>query len=102
MFLTAGSTKGSVLLTEIRKKYPNYHPILAIVDIAHDEKADLQLQFDCHKVVAKYIEPELKSIEVKADFKQHQTVRVSLFSESPEEVPFTEIGMSDSVTLEQY
>ncbi len=95
--LTAGSQKGSLLLAEIRKRYPNYHPILAIVDIAHNEDADLELQFACHKTVAKYIEPELKSIEVKGDFKTVQSVRVSLFgSDEVETVGFTEAFPSAS------
>lgn len=91
--MIAASQKGSLLLAEIRKRYPNYHPILAIVDIAHDENASLDLQFNCHKTVAKYVEPELKSIEVKGEYKQQQTVRVSLFgSDEPETVAFQELG----------
>lgn len=89
--LAAGANKGAMLLAEIRRRYPNYHPILAIVDISMHEGASLDLQFNCHKTVAKYIEPELKSIEVKGDFKTTQSVRVSLFSdENVETVPFTE------------
>lgn len=86
--------QGSALLAEIRKRWPNYHPILAIVEIAHNPKADLDLQFNCHKTVAKYIEPELKSIEVKADFKEHKTVTVSMFGDSEaEDVPFKDVGL---------
>lgn len=96
--LLAGSQKGSMLLAEIRKRYPNYHPILAIVDIAHHEQASLDLQFACHKTVAKYVEPELKSIEVKGDFKTQQSVRVSLFGdEEAETVPYAEVNQPDSV-----
>ena len=97
--LMAGSQKGSALLAEIRRKYPNYHPVLAIVDIAHDEKSSLELQFNCHKTVAKYIEPELKSIEVKGDFKTQQSVTVSLFSDpEPTTVEFSESGFKASDT----
>lgn len=99
--LLASTTKGSLLLAEIRRKYPNYHPIMAMVDIAHDKDASLELQFNCHKTVAKYIEPELKSIEVKGEIRQTQQVRVSLFDEakaiaaaSAEEVGFTELPFS--------
>lgn len=31
--------------------------------IAYDADADLRLRFDCHKAIAKYIEPELRSVE---------------------------------------
>lgn len=89
--LDAKSSKGSLLLAAIRKNYPNYHPILAIVDIAHHKDADLELQFNCHKTVAKYIEPELKSVEIKGDFTERKTVTVSLFAEEPEDVVFSEL-----------
>lgn len=93
--LLASTTKGSLLLAEIRRKYPNYHPIMAMVDIAHDKEASLELQFNCHKTVAKYIEPELKSIEVKGEMKNIQQVRVSLFDESAaQDVQFSEIPFS--------
>lgn len=94
--LAVGANKGAMLLNEIRRRYPNYHPVLAIVDIAMNEEASLDLQFNCHKTVAKYIEPELKSIEVKGDFKTQQTVRVSLFSDEAETVPFVEASEVDA------
>ncbi len=100
--LAAGANKGAMLLNEIRRRYPNYHPILAIVDIAMHEEASLDLQFNCHKTVAKYIEPELKSIEVKGDFKTTQSVRVSLFSSEAEEVPFIEAEKVDAEMARGY
>lgn len=90
--MIAASQKGSLLLMEVRKRYPNYHPVIAMVDIAHHADASLDLQFNCHKTIAKYIEPELKSIEVKGDFKQQQTVRVSLFGDNePETVAYQDV-----------
>lgn len=98
--LIAGSQKGSLLLSEIRRRYPNYHPILAIVDIAHNSEASLDLQFNCHKTVAKYVEPELKSIEVKGDFKTQQTVRVSLFGQDEvQTVTFSEVGQAQPAEI---
>jgi uncharacterized ubiquitin-like protein YukD len=101
--ITAASQKGSALLAEIRKRYPNYHPILAIVDIAHDKDCPLDLQFNCHKTVAKYIEPELKSIEVKGDFRETHTVRVSLFdSSNAEDAEFVEYGTASLPAQAEY
>lgn len=95
----AKARQGSILLAEIRKRWPNYHPVLSMVEIAHNERADLKLQFECHKAVAKYIEPELKSIEVKADFKEHKTVTVSMFGDDAvdaETVEFTDVPVLES------
>ncbi|MDV7402733.1 hypothetical protein RZS08_65530, partial [Arthrospira platensis SPKY1] len=38
--------------------------------------------FDCHRVIAKYVEPELKSLEVKGSFTETRRVSVSLFDDS--------------------
>lgn len=89
----ARSQRGSMLLAEIRKKYPNYHPVIAMVDIAHDEDASLELQYNCHKTVAKYIEPELKNVEVKQDLRTLTTVRVSMFDEA-EVVEYSDSSMA--------
>lgn len=49
----------------IAAKYPDYHPVMALAEIANDKKQDINIRFHCHKEVAKYICPQLKSIEVK-------------------------------------
>lgn len=87
--IDAKSQRGSALLAEIRKRYPNYHPVIAMVDIAHHAEAPLELQYNCHKTVAKYIEPELKNVEVKQELRQMSTVRVSMF-EDASDVKFVE------------
>lgn len=77
--MSAMVPRNQLLLALIQKEYPAYHPLLAIVRIAHDSNATLALQFDCHKTIAKYVEPELKSIEVRGSVESQHRVRVSLF-----------------------
>lgn len=69
------------LLEAIQLRYPNYHPLIAIAEIAHSHEADIELKFQCHKTIAKYIEPELKAVEVKTDINDRSIVKVSLFEE---------------------
>lgn len=69
----------NMLLNMIRSKYPNYHPLLAIADIAHECGDDRKLEFECHKTIAKYIEPELKSLEVRQPPDPSRGIKVSLF-----------------------
>ena len=76
--LAISSPRTSPILSMIRQKFPEYHPLLAIAQIAHDTE-DLGLQFHCHKTIAKYVEPELKSLEVKSPVDDSRRVRVSLF-----------------------
>lgn len=49
----------------LKEKYPDYHPIIALAEIANNKKNDLSLRLQANKEVAKYICPQLKSIDVK-------------------------------------
>lgn len=77
--LPVSSPRSAALVTMIQAEFPNYHPLLSIARLAHHPDADLRLQYECHKTIAKYVEPELKSIEVKGEVKTEKLVRVSLF-----------------------
>lgn len=77
--LAVEPTRRDALLGMLQKEYPNYHPLISIARIAHHGDADLKLQFECHKTIAKYVEPELKSIEVKGEINGRHRVSVSLF-----------------------
>ena len=72
----------SQVLDAIRRHYPDYHPLVSIAHLAHNTMSDPRLQFDCHRVIAKYVEPELKSLEVRGTFTEQRRVSVSLFDES--------------------
>ncbi len=51
------------LIERIRHQYPDYHPIMAMLEIAFGTKSE-QMRFACHKEIAQYIEPKLQSIAV--------------------------------------
>lgn len=76
--------RGSALLAMIQQEFPEYHPLVSIARIAHDERASLNLQFECHKTISRFVEPELKSIEVHQE-KPNKTVTVTLFDLSPDD-----------------
>ena len=59
-------TQRDRLLALIRTRHPGYHPILSMADLAHSSQ-DEKVRLDCHKTIAKYIEPELKAIEIRGD-----------------------------------
>ena len=84
--LPVTGTRSSALVSMLHAEFPNYHPLLSIARIAHHADADLKLQFECHKTIAKYLEPELKSVEVKGDIREEKVVRVSLFDVEDVEV----------------
>ncbi len=88
-------SRRDALLSVIQSHYPGYHPLVAIAHIAHNNDAELRLQYDCHKTIAKYIEPELKSLEVKAEINAARRVNVSLFE--PIEGEYTTIENQSSL-----
>ena len=56
----------SRILEMLREGDANYHPLVAIKGIA-SRTIDERLEFDCHKTIAKYVESERRSIEVKTE-----------------------------------
>ena len=76
-------SNGDHLLALIRAEYPNYHPLVSMAHIAHNEDADLRLQFECHKTISRFIEPELKSVETQTDENQQRRVVISMFPDKP-------------------
>jgi hypothetical protein len=69
------------VLDVVRHKYPNYHPVLAMVELAHREDVigrDPKLEFEIHKAVAPYCAPRLSALEVRAP-QEPSRVIVSLF-----------------------
>jgi len=52
------------LLRLLEIKYPNYHPVCELVDIAMDMDNDVSTRLQANKEVAGYIVPKLKAIEL--------------------------------------
>lgn len=76
-------TEHNRVLQLIRAKYPHYHPVVAMVDLAHHEDVknkDPKLEFEIHKAVAPYCEAKLSSMEVRAP-KEPTRIVVSLFEQ---------------------
>jgi hypothetical protein len=67
---TGGRTKGTPnkdkahFLSLIADRWPDYHPVVAMAGIAHDESLDIELRFAAHKEVAQYVAPKLKAVEL--------------------------------------
>jgi hypothetical protein len=49
------------------EKFPGYDPIVAMAEIANDDKNDIEIRLTAHKEVAKYTRPQLKSVEHTGD-----------------------------------
>lgn len=84
------------LLKLLNQRYPGYHPILSIADIAHDPSIadDFKLQFDCHRAILRYVAPELKAVEVTGEIDHnHGKLQVVLSTDTagiPTELPSNE------------
>lgn len=64
-----GMAGRSQLLALLQEKYPNYHPAMSLVDIAHQPDVELnyELQAKIHMNLLQYITPKLASQEVKQE-----------------------------------
>jgi len=69
---------GDAILAMIRTKYPDYHPVMALADLAHHTD-DERIELDCHKTIATFIAPTLKSVEVRAEIEHRKRVTVEIF-----------------------
>ena len=76
----------NAVLDMLQSKYPGYHPLMAIADIAHnpDPNIEWELRFQCHKAIAKYVEPELKSVQT-IDGNKRPDITITMFGESNQE-----------------
>ena len=81
------SKKDNAILEMIQSKYPGYHPLMSIVEIAHaiDPNVSPELRFQCHKTIAKFVAPEMKSIQV-SNTDNSRRVTISMFGEEDAEV----------------
>lgn len=73
--------KSQAISDLIAKKYPTYHPILSLVEIAQDTNNDVSLRLQANKEVAKYVCPQLKSIEIKEQQEETRIVVVRVGDE---------------------
>ena len=76
------------LLEMVQTEHPGYHPILAIANMVHkpEVREDFKLALDCHKTILRYVEPEVKAMEVSGNLKHdHGVLKVSLLNEEDDD-----------------
>ena len=68
-YKTGGRQKGTpnknrtALLAKLDDSFPNYDPLLALVELAQDGSVDLSVRLDCHKTLANYLYPKMRSVD---------------------------------------
>jgi len=82
MGVVALQSRGDTVLSLIHTKFPNYHPLLAMAEMAHDTNVEDSVKFNCHKELARYVAPQLKAVEVRTSSDELPRVSVSLFAEA--------------------
>lgn len=75
-------SKDNRILDMIQAKYPGYHPLMSIAEIAHNPDPNItwELRHQCHKTIAKYVESELKSVQIESTDNRPR-VTISMFGE---------------------
>ncbi len=59
----------SNVLKMLQEVHPEYHPLKELATIGLDKSTSVSDKIICHKTIVKYCEPELKSMEIKANIK---------------------------------
>ena len=68
-YKTGGRQKGTpnknraALIAKLDDAFPSYDPLLALVEIAQDPETDQSMRVDCHKTLASYIYPKMRTAE---------------------------------------
>jgi hypothetical protein len=58
------------------ERFPDYHPVIAMAEIANDELNDVDIRLTAHKEVSKYVAPQLKAIEISGSLAT-QVIRIA-------------------------
>ena len=68
-YKTGGRQKGTpnknraALIERLSERFPNYDPVIALAELAQDASVDLSVRLDCHKTLANYLYPKMRSVE---------------------------------------
>lgn len=54
------------ILDMLHQVEPDYHPLVSILKVAKEDKSDARLRFDCHREIAKYVEAQRRSVDIKS------------------------------------
>lgn len=69
------------LLNMLQELKPQYHPLKSLLLLSGTTEDD-KVRLDCHRTIAEYIEPKLKSVEVKVEGHVDNTLRVRLLGDN--------------------
>jgi hypothetical protein len=68
-YKTGGRQKGTpnknraALIERLSERFANYDPVIALAELAQDASVDLSVRLDCHKTLANYLYPKMRSVE---------------------------------------
>ena len=51
----------TALRERLATSYPDYDPLIALAEIALDQSNDLSVRIDCHKTIAAYVHPKMRT-----------------------------------------
>ena len=71
------------ILSLIQEKYPDYHPILAMAEIANDTSTDAGVRVAIHRELANYVFPKLKAVEHTGKVEGGGAMRIDVSFKEP-------------------
>lgn len=67
-YKTGGRQRGTpnknraALIERLSERFPNYDPVIALAELAQNASVDLSVRLDCHKTLANYLYPKMRSV----------------------------------------
>ena len=51
-------------MARLDAKFPGWHPVVQMAELANDAEQPVELRFNAAKEVAKYVVPQLKAVDI--------------------------------------
>ncbi len=71
------------LVQLLADKFPDWHPVVAMAEMANDVSLAKDLRLTAMKEVSKYVAPQLKAIEHSGNIDTTETITVEIFKLKP-------------------
>lgn len=74
---------GDIALELVQSRFPEYHPLTAIAELAHSQEArqDPKFALACHQTILPYVSAKLANVEHKIENGDDRSIVVSLFDD---------------------
>lgn len=75
------------ILTMIRERYPDYHPLMSLAELAHDSWVEPQHRIRAHSIIAEYTERKFATVQTDVNIGVDFGKLTVVYSDHEQELP---------------